>query len=61
MTAESDVCLHLNEIVDICIVGVEQTDIVIASQLDRQVETPLVLSPLLAAVPQPQVPENTFD
>ena len=37
----------LNEIEDVSIVGVEEADVVMASELDAGVEAPLVLSPLL--------------
>ena len=41
----------LNEIEDVSIVGVEEADVVMASELDAGVEAPLVLSPLLGRVP----------
>ena len=45
----------LNEIKDVSIVGIEEADVVVAPELDAGVEAPLVLSPLLARVPGPQV------
>ena len=45
----------LNEIKDVSIVGVEETDVVMAPELDAGVETAFVLSPLLAGVPRPQI------
>ena len=44
---------HLYEIKDICIICVEQANVVVASKLDGEVEAPLVLPPLLTTVPQP--------
>ena len=41
----------LNEIEDVSIVGVEEADVVMTSELDAGVEAPLVLSPLLCRVP----------
>ena len=45
----------LNEIEDVSIIGVEEADVVMAPELDAGVETPFVLSPLLAGVPRPQI------
>ena len=45
----------LNEIKDVSIVGIEETDVVMAPELDAGVETAFVLSPLLAGVPRPQI------
>ena len=41
----------LNEIEDISVIGIEETDVVMTPELDAGVEASLVLSPFLAGVP----------
>ena len=45
----------LNEIKHVRIIGVEEADVVMPPELDAGVEAPLILPPLLARVPRPQV------
>ena len=46
----------LDEVKDVSIIGIEQANVVVSTQLDREIEALLVLSPLLRRVPEPEIP-----
>ena len=46
----------LDEVKDVSIIGIEQANVVVSTQLDREIEALLVLPPLLRRVPEPEIP-----